>query len=155
MNFCNYCGNEYDNIIYDAVYGNACEGCSKRINSWLRLATSRKFKCNNCFLKRIPVAHNTESALEFVCPKCNSVIFAWDKDIESNTIKKFIREQTEDQEVEETKVTYTEPPVRCPKCSSTQISTGSRGYSMVWGFIGAGKTVNRCAKCGHKWEPRG
>lgn len=44
--------------------------------------------------------------------------------------------------------------IRCPKCSSTQITTGSRGYSMVWGFVGAGKTVNRCANCGHKWEPR-
>lgn len=44
--------------------------------------------------------------------------------------------------------------IRCPKCRSTQISTGSRGYSMVWGFIGSGKTMNRCAKCGHKWEPR-
>ena len=43
---------------------------------------------------------------------------------------------------------------RCPKCSSTSISTGSRGYSMVWGFVGSGKTVNRCANCGHKWEPR-
>lgn len=47
-----------------------------------------------------------------------------------------------------------EEPVRCPKCSSTQITTGSRGYSMIWGFIGSGKTVNRCARCGHKWEPR-
>lgn len=47
-----------------------------------------------------------------------------------------------------------EEPARCPKCSSTQITTGSRGYSMVWGFIGAGKTVNRCARCGHKWEPK-
>ncbi|MGM9549984.1 MAG: hypothetical protein ACI3V5_09100 [Faecousia sp.] len=44
--------------------------------------------------------------------------------------------------------------VRCPKCGSTQIATGSRGYSLAWGFIGAGKTVNRCAKCGHKWEPK-
>lgn len=43
---------------------------------------------------------------------------------------------------------------RCPKCRSTSISTGSRGYSVVWGFIGSGKTVNRCANCGHKWEPR-
>lgn len=47
-----------------------------------------------------------------------------------------------------------EEPVRCPKCSSTQISTGSRGFSMVTGFWGSGKTVNRCAKCGHKWTPR-
>lgn len=44
--------------------------------------------------------------------------------------------------------------IRCPKCSSTSISTGSRGYSLAWGFIGANKTVNRCANCGYKWEPR-
>lgn len=42
----------------------------------------------------------------------------------------------------------------CPKCNSTSITTGSRGYSMVWGFIGSGKTVNRCGNCGHKWEPK-
>ena len=42
----------------------------------------------------------------------------------------------------------------CPKCGSTQISTGSRGYSLAWGFIGSGKTVNRCAKCGYKWTPK-
>lgn len=44
--------------------------------------------------------------------------------------------------------------VSCPKCFSTQISTGSRGYSIFWGFIGSGDTVNRCANCGHKWKPR-
>lgn len=44
--------------------------------------------------------------------------------------------------------------ITCPKCRSTAITTGSRGYSIVWGFIGSGKTVNRCAKCGHKWEPK-
>lgn len=44
--------------------------------------------------------------------------------------------------------------VRCPKCSSTQIVTGQRGYSVVWGFMGSNKTMNRCANCGYKWEPR-
>lgn len=44
--------------------------------------------------------------------------------------------------------------VRCPKCKSTQIVTGQRGYSVVWGFLGSNKTMNRCAKCGHKWEPK-
>lgn len=44
--------------------------------------------------------------------------------------------------------------LHCPKCNSTNVTTGSRGYSMAWGFIGAGKTVNRCGKCGHKWEPK-
>lgn len=47
-----------------------------------------------------------------------------------------------------------EKPVHCPKCGSTQISTTARGYSMMWGFMGAGKTVNRCAKCGNTWKPK-
>lgn len=44
--------------------------------------------------------------------------------------------------------------IHCPKCNSTQITTGSRGFSIVSGFIGAGKTVNRCARCGYKWTPK-
>lgn len=43
--------------------------------------------------------------------------------------------------------------VHCPKCKSTQIVTGQRGYSIVWGFVGSNKTMNRCARCGHKWMP--
>lgn len=39
--------------------------------------------------------------------------------------------------------------VKCPKCGSKNITTGRRGFSIVTGFIGANKTVNRCAKCGH------
>lgn len=41
----------------------------------------------------------------------------------------------------------------CPRCGSTSISTGSRGWKWTTGFIGSGKTVNRCANCGHMWEP--
>lgn len=154
MNLCSYCAKESENLVDNDIFGKACEECSKQINSWIRIATSRKFECNNCFPKRIPIAHNTESALEFICPKCNSVMFAWDKDIESNTIKKFVRKESGNKEEPPTKTAHIESPVHCPKCGSTQISTGSRGYSMVWGFIGSGKTVNRCARCGHKWEPR-
>lgn len=43
---------------------------------------------------------------------------------------------------------------RCPNCNSDQITTGSRGYSLLWGFLGSNKTVNRCGKCGYTWEPR-
>ena len=45
-------------------------------------------------------------------------------------------------------------PIRCPRCGSTQITTGQRGYSFLTGFLGSNKAVNRCAKCGHTWEPR-
>lgn len=48
-----------------------------------------------------------------------------------------------------------EKMVNCPKCGSTQITTSARGFSIVTGFMGANKTVNRCAKCGHTWKPKG
>jgi len=45
-------------------------------------------------------------------------------------------------------------PIMCPKCKSTAISTGQRGFSFFTGFIGSHKTVNRCGKCGYSWQPR-
>ena len=42
---------------------------------------------------------------------------------------------------------------KCPRCGSTSITAGQRGYSLMWGFLGSGNTVNRCANCGHKWKP--
>lgn len=43
--------------------------------------------------------------------------------------------------------------VTCPKCGSTSIATTNRGYSFFTGFIGSGKPVNVCQRCGHKWKP--
>lgn len=43
---------------------------------------------------------------------------------------------------------------QCPKCGSTSITTGARGINLMWGLIGASKTVNRCANCGHTWKPK-
>lgn len=42
---------------------------------------------------------------------------------------------------------------KCPKCGSTAITAGARGVNFTWGLIGASKTVNRCANCGHTWKP--
>ena len=44
--------------------------------------------------------------------------------------------------------------IRCPRCGGTQITTSARGVNGFWGFIGASKTVNRCANCGKTWEPK-
>ena len=43
---------------------------------------------------------------------------------------------------------------KCPKCGSTSITAGQRGYSLLTGFIGSSKTVNRCTNCGYKWNPK-
>lgn len=50
---------------------------------------------------------------------------------------------------------YDKNVIYCPRCGSTQITTGQRGYSFLTGFLGSNKAVNRCAKCGYTWEPRG
>lgn len=42
---------------------------------------------------------------------------------------------------------------KCPKCNSTSITTGARGVNFTFGLLGASKTVNRCASCGHTWKP--
>lgn len=42
---------------------------------------------------------------------------------------------------------------KCPKCGSTNITTGQKGYSFWTGFLGSNKTVNRCGSCGHTWKP--
>lgn len=42
---------------------------------------------------------------------------------------------------------------RCPKCGSTSITAGQKGYSIMTGFLGSNKTVNRCSNCGHTWKP--
>ena len=43
--------------------------------------------------------------------------------------------------------------VKCPRCGSANITAGQRGFSLLTGFVGFGRTVNRCANCGHKWRP--
>ena len=43
--------------------------------------------------------------------------------------------------------------VTCPKCGSSVISAGQKGFSIITGFVGSNKTVNRCAKCGYSWKP--
>ena len=47
----------------------------------------------------------------------------------------------------------TQATVVCPKCGSSSIATINRGYSWFWGFLGSGKPVNVCQKCGYKYKP--
>lgn len=55
----------------------------------------------------------------------------------------------------QSKIAYKTGQVVCPKCGSTSITTGQRGFSIMTGFIGSNQTMNRCANCGYKWKPKG
>lgn len=45
--------------------------------------------------------------------------------------------------------------LKCPKCGSTSVTTTTKGYSILTGFIGSGKVINICGNCGNKWKPKG
>lgn len=63
------------------------------------------------------------------------------------------RSQVQAKEAEEERKKAEESKPRCPKCGSTNITAGQRGYSFWTGFLGSNKTVNRCSNCGHTWKP--
>ena len=45
------------------------------------------------------------------------------------------------------------PKITCPKCGSTNITEGTRGFTLTTGFVGSGKFRYVCKKCGNKWKP--
>ena len=63
------------------------------------------------------------------------------------------RSQVQAKEAEEERKKAEESKPRCPKCGSTSITAGQKGYSILTGFLGSNKTVNRCSNCGHTWKP--
>lgn len=60
---------------------------------------------------------------------------------------------TEDRLITESYLFTKDKPLVCPKCGSNAVTIGTRGYSLVWGFIGSNKTTNRCGRCGYTWKP--
>ena len=43
--------------------------------------------------------------------------------------------------------------VKCPKCGSSQIHAGKRGWNIWTGFILSGRIVITCLACAHKFRP--
>ena len=41
----------------------------------------------------------------------------------------------------------------CPKCGSTNITEGTKGFSIMTGFIGSSNFRYVCKNCGNKWKP--
>lgn len=164
MGDCPKCGQTWIEVIdRNGRYLEDCHKCGHRVDV-IKSEARKKFRCKKCSSMR-KLTIDTDEYLGFRCFDCGYEE-VYIRKLEPTPIEKFLREKDR-----EGKELYTmeqlskipEPPreyisepaqVRCPKCNSTQISTGQRGYSIVWGFIGSGTTANRCANCGHKWRPR-
>lgn len=57
------------------------------------------------------------------------------------------------QQIEQTKPKTKEKPITCPKCGSTSIISGTRGFTFTTGFFGSGNYRKVCENCGYKWKP--
>lgn len=146
---CPYCGNDNFEISkYGERYGNCCDQCAIKIGKNLYAEAI----CNDCKCGSFS-GHvvDKEDGIYIECKKCKSERIIYKKISDSNILENVSFELVHNKP----KITkHEEPKIRCPKCSSTSISTGSRGYSLAWGFIGANKTTNRCANCGYSWQPK-
>ena len=45
------------------------------------------------------------------------------------------------------------PKLTCPKCGSSEVTEGTRGFTLTTGFLGSGNFRYVCKRCGNKWKP--
>ena len=110
--------------------------------------------CGNTMLKSIPISNK-----DFLCIRdvsnCNiELLEAMIKLRQENIIEYELEmAQFRTQVQQENSRAQAANTVKCPRCGSTNITAGQRGFSLLTGFVGSGRTVNRCANCGYKWRP--
>ena len=140
---CAECGND-EFFIIDNIeeYVKFCSKCR-----W-SIAISKqefvdKFEYPDCGSLRGELEEN-DAKLGVRCLNCGKVHIMLEKQTTINNRKKFLERNNP----------------KCPRCGSTAITTGQRGFKyhwfggFDWGFFGSNKTVNRCGNCGHTWEPK-
>ena len=169
MPICPKCGKDFFDIVdRDGVYSEDCWRCGYHLEV-VKWKARRDFKCKNCG-SGVKLMIDTDDRLAFKCIDCDveeTVLQKKELGVAESLFRELERKGKPFYTEEETKrllqpskvpeePTYQREPsqVRCPRCNSKQISTGQRGYSIIWKWIGSNRTMNRCAKCGHKWEPR-
>lgn len=133
-------------------YTEICEKCHY-INEIIKVDYLKDFVCEecNCFEGKI---EENDKFLAVRCTNCRKQHVKLEKHTTDNrrtpgaipvSIEE-ARKQFAEQQAELDKP-------KCPKCGSTSIGTKSRGYSLLWGFLGSGSPRNVCQKCGYEWKP--
>lgn len=144
---CKYCGTDnwwaIDNKEY---YSEVCSQCLKMVH-YKKAQFLDEFKCDNCSSKEGTLNDN-DTNITIICKKCNTPKIVFEKHYVKTDNRNKVGIIVNKQPAPKSDV------IKCPKCNSTQISTGKRGFSLMTGFIGANKTVNRCARCGYSWKPK-
>lgn len=138
-----------------------CPNCGQ--NVWVDIDNPTEYikTCNNCLYKII--IRKSDYVNKFQCTQCNSLTGELEENDQFIAIRCkhchtqiIVLEKHTDLNNRNNSTVIAQQshiPI-CPRCGSTSITTGARGVNWKLGLIGASKTVNRCANCGHMWEPR-
>lgn len=150
---CPKCGaNYWECIDGNDHYHEICMKCGY-LNEITKINYLKDFICEecNCFEGRI---EENDKFLAVRCTHCGKQYIKLEKHTTENrrtpgAIPK--QPETYEQIVARQKAEKSVP--KCPKCGCTSIGTKSRGYSLIWGFLGSGSPRNVCQKCGYEWRP--
>ena len=121
---------------YDFQYNNICKkcGCDNLIDTGISMIETGTilFATDNFEIVKKMIELKKNDTIEY------SINLAQFKEIADNKRK----EQEQEHLIP-----------KCPRCGSSSITTGQKGYGLITGFWGSSKTVNRCGSCGHTWQP--
>lgn len=121
-------------------YDKICYVCGYKVEGVNKQDYVSKFECPECGGLSGTLEEN-DAKLGVRCNNCHKLFIMLEKHTTINN-----------RNAQPRPVTH-QSTLKCPKCGSTAVTTGERGYSLLTGFLGAGKTVNRCGNCGYKWKP--
>lgn len=136
---CKQCGSDRWILVDNKTeYLQICSKCANMIG-FTKIDYVNNFECPECGSLSGKLEENAQK-LGVRCNNCGKLHIMLEKHTTIDNRNKVV----------ETKTTNTP---KCPKCGSTSITAGQRGYKLLTGFLGSNKTVNRCANCGHQWKP--
>lgn len=149
MDFCPKCKSTNIECVKDRI----CLDCG---SAWYWHSSTSK-KCIKCG------SENTTDEIDDYNCKMDDYLLLFNISHDGNFILQMLKLKNDDpieyelkmaqfREIAERKKAEDSKP-RCPKCGSTSITAGQKGYSILTGFLGSNKTVNRCSNCGHTWKP--
>lgn len=149
MDFCPKCKSTNIECVKDRI----CLDCG---SAWYWHSSTSK-KCIKCG------SENTTDEIDGYNCKMDDYLLLFNISHDGNFILQMLKLKNDDpieyelkmaqfREIAERKKADESKP-RCPKCGSTSITAGQKGYSFWTGFLGSNKTVNRCSNCGHTWKP--
>lgn len=158
---CPKCGKNLWHVVNGKdIYGIFCTDCMHEIIFMKKNEVRDNFICKKCGSKNCQQLESMKF-LVFECKDCEEHFRTVHKEIRPTIDYLTYPEDPNEGLIVRPDPKKPKPPIQprpsnqlhCPKCGSTAVAIGKRGFSLLTGMLGANQTVNRCGKCGHSWKP--